>query len=71
MWDKGGRCVGLTLPTSCAAGSLSLLDPQGLSRAVMGLLYLSYVAMWRHSIHSLYSQQMYTNSVLEGFVGGV
>jgi hypothetical protein len=39
---KGDRCVGLTtLPTSCA-DCLELLswNPQGLSRPVMGLLYL-------------------------------
>jgi len=56
---KGGRFVGLTtLPHSCAdcleiyhihvptvlkSGSLSLLEPQSLSRPVMGLLYLFYL----------------------------
>ena len=37
---KGGRCVGLTtLPPSCA-DCLEIWEPQGLSRPVMGLLYL-------------------------------
>jgi len=37
---KGGWCVGLTtLPPSCAE-CLEIWNPQGLSRPVMGLLYL-------------------------------
>ena len=46
LGGKGGRCVGLTtLPTSCA-DCLEIWEPQppgkpqGLSRPVMGLLYL-------------------------------
>jgi hypothetical protein len=45
-WGKGGRCVGLTnLPSSCA-DCLEIWEPQtswkphGLSRTVMGSLYL-------------------------------
>jgi hypothetical protein len=44
---KGGWCVGLTiLPPSCAdclknLGASTSWNPQGLSRPVMGLLYLS------------------------------
>jgi hypothetical protein len=40
---KGGRCVGLTtLPPSCAdLGASTSWNPQGLSRPVMGLLYLT------------------------------
>jgi hypothetical protein len=39
-WGKGGQCVGLTtLPPSCA-DCLEIWKPQGLSRPVMGLLYL-------------------------------
>jgi hypothetical protein len=45
---KGGRCVGLTtLPPSCAdclknLGSSTSWIPRGLSRPIMGLLYLLY-----------------------------
>ena len=44
-WGEGGRCVGLpTLPPSCAdcleMGASTCWNPQGLSRPVMGLLYL-------------------------------
>jgi hypothetical protein len=40
---EGGRCVGLTtyhlhVPNALKSGSLKLLNPQGLSRPVMGLL---------------------------------
>jgi len=39
-WGKGGRCVGLTtLPPSCA-DFLEIWNPQGLSKPVMGLLYI-------------------------------
>jgi hypothetical protein len=46
FWGKGGRCVGLTtLPHSCAdclknLGASTSWNPQGLSRAVEGLIYL-------------------------------
>jgi hypothetical protein len=46
---KGGRCVWLTtLPPSCAdclvnLGASYCWNPQGLSRPVMGLLYLFYI----------------------------
>jgi hypothetical protein len=45
-WGKGGRCVGLTtLPTSCARlsrnlGASTSWNPKGLSRPVMGLLFI-------------------------------
>jgi hypothetical protein len=41
---KGGRCVRLTLPPSCAvvmkSGNLNFWNPLGHSRSVTGLLYL-------------------------------
>ena len=40
---KGGRCVRLTLPLTCAvmkSGNLTSWIPPGHSRHVMGLLYL-------------------------------
>ena len=41
LGGKGGRCVGLTaLPPSCVEYSSTFWNPQGLSRPVMGLLYL-------------------------------
>jgi len=46
LGGKGGRCVGLTtLPPSCADcheiwGASTSWNPQGLSRPVMGLLYI-------------------------------
>jgi hypothetical protein len=44
-WGKGGRCVGpTTLPPSCA-DYLKIWNPQGLSRPVMGLLYLLPVSI--------------------------
>jgi hypothetical protein len=47
---KGGQCVGLTtLPPSCAdswnLGASTCWNPQGLSRPVMGLLYL-FTGLW-------------------------
>jgi hypothetical protein len=42
-WGKSGRCVGLTtLPPSLSSnlGASNSCNPQGLSRPVMGLLYL-------------------------------
>jgi len=49
--DKGGRCVGLTtLPPSCAdcleiLGASTFWILKGLSRPVMGLLYLHHLAL--------------------------
>jgi hypothetical protein len=43
MGGKGDRCIGLTtLPPSCTdyIEALTSWNPQGLSRAVMGLLHL-------------------------------
>jgi len=44
-WAKGGRCVRLTtyhhpVPLSRNMGTLTSWDPLGLSRPLMGLLYL-------------------------------
>jgi hypothetical protein len=45
-WGKGGRCVGLTSPSSCAhfpenLGATNSDSPKGLFRPLQGLLYLS------------------------------
>ena len=50
---KSGRCVRLTtLPPSCAvvtkSGKLKFLEPSGLSRLVMGLLYLLLISKQRY-----------------------
>jgi hypothetical protein len=56
---KGGQCVGLTtLPPSCAdcieiLGASTYWSPKGLSRPVMGLIYLVLVpydfgSAWEH-----------------------
>jgi len=41
LGGKGGRCVGLTLPPSCASvlksGSLNLLEPSGPVQACNGI----------------------------------
>ena len=54
---KGGRCVGLTTyhhtaPLSWNLGTLTSWNSLGLSRPVMGLLYLTFF----HSSHELHSQ---------------
>jgi hypothetical protein len=54
MGCKGGRCVGLTtLPPSCTycleiLGASTSWNPKGLSRPVMGLLYLYSLFWWSH-----------------------
>jgi hypothetical protein len=55
---KGGWCIGLTtLPPSCA-DCLEIWNPQGLSRSVMGLLYL-YLILWSAFVLPWGSSNMY------------
>jgi hypothetical protein len=62
---KGGRCVGpTTLPLSCA-DCLEIWElptswnPQGLSRPVMGLLYLLYTTLTQLQVRVLPTQLFY------------
>jgi len=56
---KDGRCVGLTtISPSCAdclwnLGASTSWDPQGLSRTVMGLLYLYLYPLWHNFENSV------------------
>jgi len=48
LGGKGGRCLGLItlplhVPIVLISGSLTCWNPQGLSRSVMGLLYLYFM----------------------------
>ena len=65
---KGGRCVGLTLSPSCAdcleiLGASTSWNPQGLSRPVMGLLYL-YAHVYICSLFPTVRQSMQDSSLL-------
>ena len=58
MRGKGGQCIGLiSLPPSCADSLLNLgvstsWNPQGLSRSVMGLLYL-FTSLNKEVLHTI------------------
>jgi hypothetical protein len=58
--SKGGRCIALiTLPPSCA-DYLENWEPQGLSRFVMGLLYLFYLSTLLAHYESAFPFLIYT-----------